>query len=383
MAFVCARAVVGEYVRRNPSDTLPNCGPTPGSVHLMGGSRRIPSATFRASDFKANEALDAFLAFVGGTMIVNPADTDNPALTDIEGSMTQLGPVVVGETFTRSILRGCRTDVHRKVLPDVLGVRVYLSGGDVGCVNDTCLKLRPGSVHIFPAEHVVLCQDQAHFVTCYMPFGVVGYDPSEHPPHFALSHTTPLGRILTSLIEAALKEVRTGCPTEAHTLGHAISAVVRTIIQRGRCDEELTPTLVEQRAKAMRDFVERIPALEHVSVERVCRAFNVSRAVAYRVFEADGGIQTFVRNRRLSGAYHDLLKSGATVHSVADIGRRWGFDDPSHFSRTFRKLYGISPRDVRYIAEFSRFDSTAKMEEFDLPKTLSTPLLRLWTPMAA
>jgi AraC-like DNA-binding protein len=33
------------------------------------------------------------------------------------------------------------------------------------------------------------------------------------------------------------------------------------------------------------------------------------------------------------------------------IAQRWGFSNPTHFSRRFRATYGISPRDWRQIAD--------------------------------
>jgi AraC-like DNA-binding protein len=46
----------------------------------------------------------------------------------------------------------------------------------------------------------------------------------------------------------------------------------------------------------------------------------------------------------------DLAKPtarSATVAAIAAIARRWGFPDPTHFSRAFKDAYGVSPRQWR------------------------------------
>jgi AraC-like DNA-binding protein len=43
----------------------------------------------------------------------------------------------------------------------------------------------------------------------------------------------------------------------------------------------------------------------------------------------------------------DLSGRQAPSTTVAAIARRWGFADPTHFSRVFRAAYGMSPREWR------------------------------------
>lgn len=37
--------------------------------------------------------------------------------------------------------------------------------------------------------------------------------------------------------------------------------------------------------------------------------------------------------------------------STAEVGRRAGFKDPSHFAKAFRRLRGLSPGEARRIAQ--------------------------------
>ena len=55
----------------------------------------------------------------------------------------------------------------------------------------------------------------------------------------------------------------------------------------------------------------------------------------------------WIRAQRLEGCRRDLARSGRTAPTIAFIAHRWGFGDATHFSRTFREAYGMSPREWR------------------------------------
>ncbi|MBR1139034.1 MAG: helix-turn-helix domain-containing protein [Bradyrhizobium sp.] len=50
-----------------------------------------------------------------------------------------------------------------------------------------------------------------------------------------------------------------------------------------------------------------------------------------------------VRQRRLDRCRSDL-EAARRTESITSIALRWGFNDPSHFSRLFGRRYGIAPR---------------------------------------
>jgi AraC family transcriptional regulator, positive regulator of tynA and feaB len=55
-----------------------------------------------------------------------------------------------------------------------------------------------------------------------------------------------------------------------------------------------------------------------------------------------------VRAERLARCLEDLQR--ANGGSVTDIAFRWGFCDAAHFSRVFKRAFGVTPSDVRHEA---------------------------------
>ncbi|MFF3783904.1 helix-turn-helix domain-containing protein [Streptomyces sp. NPDC001933] len=71
---------------------------------------------------------------------------------------------------------------------------------------------------------------------------------------------------------------------------------------------------------------------------------RISLRYLHRLFQMQGTtVNAWVRTRRLEAARAELARAGAAHRSIAAVAARCGFTNPSHFSRTFRDTYGMSP----------------------------------------
>jgi AraC family transcriptional regulator, positive regulator of tynA and feaB len=88
------------------------------------------------------------------------------------------------------------------------------------------------------------------------------------------------------------------------------------------------------------------PGLGPVSI---ARAFSISVRALHALFEdADASVAVLVRNERLARCLEDLRQPNGG--SVTDIAFRWGFCDAAHFSRVFKREFGLTPSEVRHEA---------------------------------
>ena len=88
------------------------------------------------------------------------------------------------------------------------------------------------------------------------------------------------------------------------------------------------------------------PGLGPVSI---ARAFSISVRALHALFEdADASVAALVRNERLARCLEDLRRRNGG--SVTDIAFRWGFCDAAHFSRVFKREFGVTPSEVRHEA---------------------------------
>lgn len=82
---------------------------------------------------------------------------------------------------------------------------------------------------------------------------------------------------------------------------------------------------------ATRVSVDELAAEVPLSVSRFTHAFRAALGVPPH---------QYVIGRRLERAREDLQRGGT---SIAATARRWGFTDQSHFTRLFRKRFGVTP----------------------------------------
>lgn len=83
----------------------------------------------------------------------------------------------------------------------------------------------------------------------------------------------------------------------------------------------------------------------------VAHAFGVSVRQLHRAFSgAERTIGQEIRYRRLSAARNELADPRCRHRTIAAVARGWGYPDPAHFSREFKRLYGVTPAQWRTAA---------------------------------
>lgn len=96
---------------------------------------------------------------------------------------------------------------------------------------------------------------------------------------------------------------------------------------------------------AMRQFIDE--HLATIDAEMLMAQFAISRTPLYKLFEADGGVYAYIRERRLARAMQALTRSGASRRPmIARLAFECGFENERVFSRAFRRKYGLNPSEV-------------------------------------
>jgi AraC-like DNA-binding protein len=61
--------------------------------------------------------------------------------------------------------------------------------------------------------------------------------------------------------------------------------------------------------------------------------------------EQDTSLNRLILSRRLSRCRFALEDPNLDHRTIAEIAQGWGFSDMTHFGRSFKTAYGVSPRD--------------------------------------
>ncbi|MFF4052748.1 helix-turn-helix domain-containing protein [Streptomyces chartreusis] len=85
-----------------------------------------------------------------------------------------------------------------------------------------------------------------------------------------------------------------------------------------------------------------------LSATRIAAAHGISVRHLYTVLAQSGiSLGDWIRSHRLAECRRELAGPSGHLRTIAAIARSWGFIDPTHFSKVFKRAYGISPRDWR------------------------------------
>jgi AraC-like DNA-binding protein len=98
----------------------------------------------------------------------------------------------------------------------------------------------------------------------------------------------------------------------------------------------------------VRQTIETLLAEPDLSLRRVAEAEGVSPRYLQKLFaDASDSFSAYVRLRRLERCRLDLGSPRHAAASISAISFRWRFNGSAHFSRAFRRQYGVSPREYR------------------------------------
>ncbi len=91
----------------------------------------------------------------------------------------------------------------------------------------------------------------------------------------------------------------------------------------------------------------------HLSEPTLCPteiadALGISVRHLHRLFlQKESTVAEFIRERRLERCQTDLCNPRFADRNITEIAFFWGFSDSAHFSRCFKRRFGISPRMFR------------------------------------
>jgi AraC-like DNA-binding protein len=93
--------------------------------------------------------------------------------------------------------------------------------------------------------------------------------------------------------------------------------------------------------------IERLLENPELSAAMLQKLLRVSRGTLYELFMPNGGVQAYIRERRLQRCYEILRSNQRPNDTIGTVAFSLGFRSEAHFSRAFKERFGLSPRTLR------------------------------------
>jgi len=185
--------------------------------------------------------------------------------------------------------------------------------------------------------------------------------------HVIPRHSEAL-KLLTSYTMALIKEHPLAAPQLQHLAVSQISELVALTLgaTRDAACTEMVQGLPAARLRAAKSYIVENCGRRNLSISVVAAHVGVTPRYLQKLFEADGKtFSEWLLYQRLMRVHRMLCRPEFAERTVSAIAYDAGFGDLSYFNRCFRKLYGVTPRDVkksRYKMELERRSGATPMD---------------------
>lgn len=211
------------------------------------------------------------------------------------------------------------------------------------------ILLRPGEMVLLDSGRAfdLLPQGLIHQISVHLPRQALQAALAGTPVGGKLSQSCISGQMLRSILQQLTYgdssfSARQG---DGVALQSALSALLSPALGGLSASEHALPLrmLAEQ-------HIRRLLQDYRLTPERLADEMNISRRTLYRLFEPEGkSIAQYILGLRIERASYDLADVSDKALSVTEIAFKWGFSDVSQFSRAFKRLKGLPPREWRQV----------------------------------
>lgn len=281
-------------------------------------------------------------------------DPDAPLRGEIE--VGAVGTIGVGRVSTATRHSVHRTSAMvRQDSPEMHRLVLAVSGRPRVAQDDRTLQLEPGQFTIYDfARRYDLDYDGAVELAVFsLPRGslTLPSDALAQLTALPVNGTAGTGALAASLLRRVAAEQASYPPASAARLSTVVADLVSTALAERFDDPDLVPVDSQERTLVLRvhAYIEQHLGDLQLDPAVIAAAHHMSVRHLHRLFEAERtSVAAWTRHRRLERCRADLADPGLRDRPVSALAARWGLADPAHFSRLFRRTYGMSPTEYRH-----------------------------------
>lgn len=161
-----------------------------------------------------------------------------------------------------------------------------------------------------------------------------------------IAYSSPLSQLILDHLFALCHRLASMSTDEAATTIRTCAHLILAAFGKQQDLSQRARTATRQALQnQVRSYIEAHLHNTRLSPESIMERFPIPRPTLYRMFEEEGGLATYIRNRRLWASAVDLVRQPSVA--AVQVGYSFGFGSASDFSRAFRRAFGVPPQEYR------------------------------------
>lgn len=167
-------------------------------------------------------------------------------------------------------------------------------------------------------------------------------------PHVFSDDPIGVPRVVAAFARSTMDEIAAFGELAGSRVGDTLARLATTMISTEEDEalsESCTLRILRARVKA---YIENNLSRSNLDIEEIAQRMGCSRRYIFRAFQAaDTTPSQYIWDLRLERTREHLTTGSFRGGSISEIAFSCGFSSTAHFSRAFRKRYGMSPSEAR------------------------------------
>lgn len=255
------------------------------------------------------------------------------------------------ETNARSTHRGpdtaSRPDRHHCLILQIRGRSTVRQGSRTTILGPSDMAL------LSPVDDCEIVNSGAiRQLSFYVPEAIL-FDQigsTDLPGAVSIPSASAVGSLLSTLLTHIHSRSTELGALEAPALDSVLASLVRPLVERARDTACIEPIIVPDVVNMLTvcRYIDANLRNANLSPRYLAKALGCSVRHLHRLFDGSGTtVAAYIKQKRLQAVAADLRTNCDSADSITEIALRWGFPEFTHFSRSFRTEFGLSPRAFR------------------------------------
>jgi AraC-like DNA-binding protein len=160
-----------------------------------------------------------------------------------------------------------------------------------------------------------------------------------------------IGKLIWDLIGNTVNQMPELQYRSSFDLGEIVAQMTRLAVLDSLAGPDAQGASLNSRDKLrerVKFYISAHLADSELSIDKLASVTRCSKRYLHMIFRSeDVSISDYILKARLERCRADLLSPACAHRSITEIAYSWGFNNSNHFSRSFRRAFGIAPRDLR------------------------------------